>query len=410
MLAAAAAQTTREISTARAALRGAAARKDEFGKMIQTRRTEAVAAASALAELDELRIRADETRAVLRAVRDEITSISVDSNAPARVKLAGEASVPFIPDGGKRLQLLFMVVIGALTAGLGAGTLCELNDHTVRTIEDVASICDKPILCAVPDFSDSAPSLSAMTLVQEKPSTVAAHEIRKIVPYLTASALRDGVRSCVMVSAERHDGRTFLACNLAIALAQANRRVLLVETSPQAKAEGALGLDRDAGISDILCSQSSFPDCVRHTPIANLFFIGIGTRSDMISAKIASRDMMQLLRHAEQCFDHVIIDTPCFTDMADAGVLAQLANATIAVVRLDSSNVQAVHSMIQMLNRCRVGVLGVAVNAWRRRDAFEFIRGRLRAGVLKLQRAAPVSAYAAAEPYSGTGQVERDRD
>ena len=364
------AQFEKELSTTRAELEDAKSRKAGFEGLIEDERRRAMDASRIQASMDEMKIHAEETRTLLRAVRDEISSITVESNAPARVKLAAEPSVPATPGFGRRLQALFLVLMISGTAGLSAGFLRELTDQQIWSAEDIIAAAGSPVLAMIPHVKGKARRAMG-TLVADGPCTDMGNEFRKILAHLGAfrgGAADGAVRSCLVTSPGWGDGKTSVACNLAISLAQAGRRVLLMEVAPRGGIEQALGMVQARGLSEILAAAGPSEEDVatlRPTAYKGLFVLGAGLDADMLSVRVASREMAELVEQASQNFDHVIIDTPPFLALAEARLLALMVDGVLLVAGAGVSTLGMVRKSSAELRRTGANLLGVVVNCVR---------------------------------------------
>ncbi len=388
----------RELGAAQAEVKNAQARKAGFEGLIEEERRRSMEAAKTLAVIDELKIHAEETRTLLRAVREEITSIMMESNAPARVKLAAPPSVPPMPGMGRRLQVLALMMMMCAAAGLGAGYLRELTDQQIRSAEDLASIAGSPVLAmipyaggevsALPEYGGAAGESRALvvrargrgvewqhkaTAVAERPDTAVGNEFRKVLSSLTAArgcANAEGaVDTCMVTSPTAGDGKTLVACNLAIALTQADRRVLIIEMSPGDDLEDALGMEPGYGLTDVLFRGLPLLGAVRTTPFPGLHVLGAGSDPERLTMKTASREMAALIQEAGHGFDHVIIDVPPVLAMADAALLASVVDGVVLVTGAGVSKLEMVRQATMELHRAGANLLGIVLNCTRTSSA-----------------------------------------
>lgn len=381
----------KDLGATQSEMEDAQTRKAGFEGLIEQDRARTMEASKVIAAMDELKIHAEETRTQLRAVREEITSITVESNAPARVKLAAPPSVPTSPGFGKRLQMLFLLLMLSGAAGLGAGLLRELTDQQIRSAQDIASVTDNPVLALIPHSGGEVPALPAgtgsagesrglilhanknglrrqrrATAVAERPDTAVGNEFRKVLASIVS--LRDiadpeGAVGAIMVTSPvAGDGKTLVACNLAITLTQANRKVLMVEVSPKGDLEEVLGMEPGCGLTDVLFGGMPLLEAVRSTAFEGLYVLGAGSEPERLTMKMASREMVALIHSAKLDFDHVVIDTPPVLAMADAGLLAAAVDGVVLVAGAGVSRLGMVRQASVELNRLGANVLGVVLN------------------------------------------------
>ena len=350
------------------AVSDAQVRIDKFQGMIDATTKRALDASRSLAELDELKLRAEETRSLLRTVREQISSIGVESNAPARVKVASAPLLPVTPEGGKRLQFFLLVLILAGGASFGVGFVRELTDQEIRSVEDIAMVTSRPVLASIPHGSqDRIDDLNNIpTAVADYAGTATANEFRKVLTQLVfADETAVEINSCLITSPTQGDGKTSLACNLGIALAQANRHVLIIDTTSSGNLEEHLELEPARGLSEILYGNYPLAEVVQQTVFPGLFVLSAGYESDRLAPKLASREMMQLLEDAERHFDHVIIDTPPELLLSDAKLLAPVVDGVVVVVGAGISTLGMFRRCVADLEQVGANLLGVVLNGIR---------------------------------------------
>jgi len=348
-------------------------RVEEVNKRIEDMAKEyearAVKAASTAAEYDEMNMRVEETRRTLGGISDEITTLTLESNAPARVRLASESSVPNRPYQGTRFRFLGLAFAASLACGFGTGVLRELTDQHTRSAQDVAAITTLPVLAAIPHFKEDrlVKAVQAHMVTADSPHSPTADEYRRIlarIVYPPDSTVE--LTSCLVASPSRGDGKTSVACNLAILLARANRRVLLVDTcgcSPSI--EECFGLTPSRGLSEVLY-QGIPPNAVlRPTEVPNVEIIGPGLRGKDLSSKLASREMTEFLESVEREFDHVIIDSVPSLLMSDAKLLAPIVDGVLVVIGVGVSTRGMVSRCLNEMGQVNAEVIGIVVNGIR---------------------------------------------
>ncbi|MFP4173864.1 MAG: polysaccharide biosynthesis tyrosine autokinase, partial [Candidatus Hydrogenedentota bacterium] len=387
-----------ELATAERELDSATERRERFAELIEENRDEEVERSHGWAEIQDLEDEKDRTEARLRRVNEQIYQINVESKAPARISQAGSPTAPSSPDRGRRYQLMLLGVMFSAGAGVGVGLLREINDQQVRTRQDLSYITSLPVLASVPHMEEDSHlpgGANAALLTGAQPNSLAADEFRRILsriiyPPEGASELN----TCLVVSPTRGDGKTSLTANMAIALAQANRRVLLIDcTSRHPSIESTFGLERAEGLSEVLRGEYSPQDTVRATAYPNLSVLGPGFQTDDLIGKLASRDAIEFLEQAEDAFDHIIIDTPPALLMSDAKLLAPIADGVIMVVGAGVSTLGMVRRCIQDMNQVGANIIGIVLNGIR----------PYRGGYLK-RNVQLYYAYAEDQAKPGTGQ------
>ncbi|HIJ64842.1 MAG TPA: AAA family ATPase [Candidatus Hydrogenedentes bacterium] len=344
-------------------------RKKKFQELIDKHEQRAIAASAELAQLEEHKMKAEEIRSVLRTIRQQIAEISMESNAPARVRLVSQPHAPSRPEGGKRLQLLVLAVMGSLSVGLAAGLWRELTDQHTRSAEDISGITRLPVLATIPHLAEDrfAGRAYVPLLAGDSPNSPIADEFRRIlarIVYPPESSVE--INSCMIASATRGDGKTSLACNLAISLARANRRVLLVDICPRDPSiEWCFGLEPAPGLAEVLYGGASARTLAQPTDFPNLKVLGPGLRTDGLSGTLASREMTEFLEQTEQDFDHIVIDTPPALLMSDAKLLAPIVDGVIIAVGVNVSTHGMLRRCLREMEHVNANIIGLVINGIR---------------------------------------------
>jgi receptor protein-tyrosine kinase len=177
-------------------------------------------------------------------------------------------------------------------------------------------------------------------------------------------------RVLVVTSPQPGEGKTTVASNLAIALAEIKHRVLLIDGDMRKpRLHGVFDVPNTTGLSDLLTEKEAILDLpteqlVRKTQIPNLFVIPSGPGPDGIFNKLYSPRMMRLFCRFREEFDHVIIDAPPCLEFADARILARNADGVILVFRANKTDKRTALAVVEQLMRDRIRIVGTVLNDW----------------------------------------------
>ncbi len=367
LLESAEARVRQELAVAEKALQEAETQIEKFQRRIEAQTDLAVKAAGQQAGIEALQ--AEETDLVdkIKHIESIIYSIDVESKAPGRISLTSNLFPPARVDFGRRKQLVALAVLASGCAAVALGLWRELTDKQVRSAQDVAQLTGLPVLATVPHVSlehaKSGPDGSLLQTAKE-PGSTSADQFRRILTRIIYPPEGSAeLNTCLVVSPGRGDGKTSLACNLATALAQAGRRVLLVDINARnPKVEEAFGLEPGPGLGEVLFGNREPNEIVRQTDYANLYVIGPGRQRDVVVGKLASRDMVAFFEQAEQAFDHVIIDTPPALLMADAKLLAPVVDGVVVVIGVGASTSGMVQRCLSDMRQIGANVIGLVLN------------------------------------------------
>ena len=166
------------------------------------------------------------------------------------------------------------------------------------------------------------------------------------------------------------EGKTTVASNLAISLAQIGKKTLLIDGDlRRPRAHQIFGLDNDLGLTSLLAGAEGLhmPDVgktIRATSIPGLSVMPGGPPREVTAHSIFSEHLPLLLDVLRRQYAVILIDTPPLMYVADSRVVAQLADATVLVVRAGQTSRVAAHAAEQRLVSDGARLLGVVLNGW----------------------------------------------
>jgi capsular exopolysaccharide synthesis family protein len=203
---------------------------------------------------------------------------------------------------------------------------------------------------------------------QKKPSVLADSFRSTLASILYCGENGNRPRVVALTSAGPQEGKTTVASNLALALAEIGRRVLLIDGDlRKPRLHEIFNVANDWGLSDLLDGTrppEGLEAMVIGTCYRDLYLLPAGSVASSISNLLNSPRVVELLQQMRQQFDMVIIDTPPMLQMPDARVLGKLADGVILVVRSARTAKETVVAAGQRLAEDGTRVLGTVLNEW----------------------------------------------
>ena len=170
-------------------------------------------------------------------------------------------------------------------------------------------------------------------------------------------------RALAVVSPDSGDGKTFFAANLAITLAQAGGRTLLVDADLRGpRQHEVFNLENTAGLSSLLAGRVDTQVVQQVTGVPGLFVMPVGVTPPNPLELIDRPAFNMLMRELVLKFDHVVVDTPAVIYGADAHVIAARCGAVLIVARENASRVVALQQLVAALSQSPARVAGVIMN------------------------------------------------
>jgi len=182
-----------------------------------------------------------------------------------------------------------------------------------------------------------------------------------------AFSLPDGaVKTLVFTSPLPGDGKTTTVVNLALSLAQRGLRVLLIDADVRRGVVHSIFQDnREPGLHEVLRGLAQFEEARRRVSVDERYgldYLTTGKFAPGSFGLVVSDAMRDLLRHAREEYDLVIVDTPPVNVITDAAVLAANADGVIIVARVGVTQSPALSYAVEQLRHVRAAVLGVVLN------------------------------------------------
>jgi succinoglycan biosynthesis transport protein ExoP len=278
---------------------------------------------------------------------------------------------------------------GGMFVGIGFVFFREQANRSVREPGELSVQLNLPDLGAIPDIrqpfrarstlrSGSELALTRTLETEEldigsrgrKPSLL-AESFRATLPSILfgqPNTLRP--RVIVITSPNPGEGKTTVAVNLAVAIAEITHRVLVVDGDLRKhQLQAVFGVQNEFGLADLLSLKepvrvSKIEAAVQGTGLPGLFVLTSGTEKDDFSSLFYSRRLPELLRLLRQEFDTVIIDSPPVLQIPDGRLLGRLADGMILVMRAGKTARESAILARQRLADDGSPVLGTILNSW----------------------------------------------
>ncbi len=286
-------------------------------------------------------------------------------------------------DGGRVGPVLITwlmpgVALGALLA-CGLAALLELRDQRFRSPAEVRTRLGLPVIGHLPELrrnkpaeADAPAGFDPSLVAAVRPKSAEAEAYRGLRTQVFKSAEANGTKVLQLTSPCPADGKSTLAANLAISIAQAGKAVVLLDADfRKPKVHALFGLSAtEPGLAAAVEGDADVFAVVRPTAVEQLSVIPCGPLPDSPAELLSSprfRDVIAALRGR---FDFVIVDSPPLLPVSDPRVIAQRVDAVLLTLRLTNTSRADATRAAEMLTDLGVLVLGVAVNATRPDDGY----------------------------------------
>lgn len=308
-------------------------------------RAQALAQGYAVALVDQVRI---------------LTTPPGQTRAPIKATIFDNASFSGSPISPKTTLNVALGAVLGLLLGLGLAVLREALDTRVRSADNLREIADKPILGVIAFDSHAKESPFLTDAPAHSPRAEAFRMLRTNLQFLDVDSTH---KVFVLTSAVPEEGKTSTSVNLALSLAQAGVRTLLIEGDlRRPRAATRLGLDSAAGVTSVLVGKVEFKEAIQsHTDIG-IDFLASGPVPPNPAELLQSRAMSDLLDLARGMYDVVLIDAPPLLPVTDAALIAAQADGAILIVRHGVTTRDQVRSSCERLEQVDAELAGLVLN------------------------------------------------
>jgi capsular exopolysaccharide synthesis family protein len=281
---------------------------------------------------------------------------SIQANIPYVIE---PAEVPQTPSNPNLTMNIALGLLVGLVGGIGLAFLFENLDTKLYTTAHIQETTDLPTLVSVPT---AGKQWQAGFLNGESPEGEAFRRLRTRI--LNLDQDQDGpLRSLAITSAVPGEGKSTVVASLAYAMAQTERRVIVVDGNLRRPTlHKIFELPNQMGLSTVLSGETTLDEAVQQSKIPWLFVLTSGTLPSEPALALGSPRMATVIEQLTQQFDWLYLDTPSLLAVTDAALLAPLVDGVVLVVGYAQARVEAVQVAYQQLTDVGAHSIGIVVN------------------------------------------------
>lgn len=275
----------------------------------------------------------------------------------ARVVVEQRASVPEKPASPNPPLNIVTGLAAGLALGIGLAVLRDMLDNTVKdrqALEDVAGV---GVVGSIPldKARRNTPAISF-----DKDNSAIAEAFRKFRTNLQFLAVDDPPRVIVITSSMPNEGKTTTAINIALALAEAEHNVALVDGDMRRPMLAKhLDLVGSVGFSTVLSGAASLSDVLQKTKFPRLTVLTSGTVPPNPSELLGSMAAKKVLTDMRANFDYVIVDSSPLLAVTDAAILATNSDGALIMARFGETKREQLAHAVGTLHDVGAPLLGV---------------------------------------------------
>lgn len=370
------------------------------------------------AEYSILQSELKRTERLCEILDNRIKELNVTEDTGAlNITLLEIARPALVPSKPQKAKIMMMALIMGLMFGCGLALVRDFMDYRLRSAEEISAMLGVPVLGVIPTMAhDFAVVTSGQKLLlllktsgakllgyiyrirpekwqnasrslwrksggevisQEiqsmvvergqkillKPRSIAAEAYRTIRTAVFFGVPKGQAKTILVTSPAPGDGKSTLASNLAIAMAQAGQKTLIMDADLRKPMQhNIFQVDREKGLSVLLSGSQTLEQAIQPGPVSGLDILTCGPEvpnpSEILNSEIFEKDLENLT----QLYDRVIIDSPPVAPVADSQILSAMADITVLVLRAEKSTRRQSQVARDSLQSVGGRLLGAVVN------------------------------------------------
>ncbi len=314
--------------------------------------------------LAELQRRVDAGRAVYSMLLSKLEEARI-----AAAKQTSDAKVidPAYPPGSpvkprKRLNVILGLILG-LMMGVGMAFVVEYMDTSVRSPEEVERILGVPVIGAIPEIGGR--DIREKLVTHYDPLSPTAEAFKGIRTNIRFSGVSGDVRVILVTSSGPGEGKSTVASNLAITMAQMGNRVVLVDGDlRRPMVHRIFGLEKEPGLTEVIMGDVGLGEViVSSEEVGGLDIVVCGHIPPNPTEVLGSERARVVIEELRGMYDYVVIDSAPLMPVTDAIEISAYSDGVILVVRHNVTNINSLKKAIYMLERVQAKVLGIIFNS-----------------------------------------------
>jgi len=310
-------------------------------------------------------------------LKTQLLGLQQSSASASGGQIVDPATPSAVPSSPKTLEdALFALGIGLLI-GIGIALLRDFLDDRIRNREDLELAADGTTMIGlIPDVVTWKDRKTPLLISELSPKAPAAEAYRSLRTAVQFMSIERPIKLVQITSPAAADGKTTTSANLAVAMARAGQRVVLVACDlRKPRLHEFFGLPNMRGFTSVLLGDAEVNDVLIPVPEEDgLLLLPSGPIPPNPSELLSGARTRALFDQLASDFDVVVIDTSPILPVTDASVLATFTDAVILVAAANTSTKRDIRRAMELLSRVDANIVGTVLNRASQTDSYAYYR------------------------------------
>ncbi|MHC4109456.1 MAG: GumC family protein [Planctomycetota bacterium] len=337
----------------------------QISKYFEEQRQESLTLNDQVAQYTILQSEWEQTKKLCDILDDRIKELNVTEDVGAlNISILEVARPADKPSEPQKARIMAMALVLALMLGGGLALLRDWMDQRLRSAEEISAILGVPVLGVVPSMSKRKSIAARGQKVHLDSNSNAAEAYRTIRTSVFFGVPKGEAKTVLITSPGPGDGKTTLVSNLAIAMAQAGQKVLILDADFRKPMQHRIfDIDRDKGLAGLLAGATTLKEAIQPTQIKGLEVLPCGPDVPNPSEILNSDTFAKILETlSTNKYDRIIIDSPPVMPVTDAQILAAICDITLLILRAEKTTRKFSQQARDGLLSVGAHILGAVVN------------------------------------------------
>ncbi|WP_240141406.1 polysaccharide biosynthesis tyrosine autokinase [Nitrosomonas sp. HPC101] len=290
------------------------------------------------------------------------------------VRIIDYAIPPDLPVKPKKILVMAIALMAGLMLGIVTAFVRRSLHHGIKDPSVIEKTLNIPVYATIQHSNSqkliekklknkSMPDGPPLLLALEDPEDLAVESLRSLRTTLHFAFLEASNNIIMITGPSPGVGKSFVSMNLAVVMADAGKKILLIDGDLRRGAiHKPLRMNREGGLSELISRPIGLHDAIKRVPQANIDFIPTGEIPPNPSELLLHERFGQLLETVSKQYDLIIIDSPPILAATDAAIIGRLASVSLMVIKAEAHPVRELEQSVKKLVQAGVNLKGVIFN------------------------------------------------